>query len=145
MQAHGVPDAARRSSASVTVIEREGATVFMPAGIPDQRPAMVFLPGGGVDPAAYVPLVRAIAEAGWPAALVRLPWRVAFTDAAEAQVWTRVVGVRGGRGAHGGRSCSAATRAARRSPRGLRIAIAKTWPRCCSSAPPILAIRTCRR
>ena len=94
MQAHGVPDDARRSSQSVLVVERDNATVSLPDEVAAGRQALVFLPGGGVDPAAYVPFVRAIAEAGWPAALVRLPWRMAFTAAAEEEVWTRVVDVR---------------------------------------------------
>jgi pimeloyl-ACP methyl ester carboxylesterase len=94
MQAHGVPAETWVSSATVTVSEHDGATVFMPGGLNAERPALVFLPGGGVDPAAYGPIVRAVADAGWPAALVRLPWRLAFSEAAEAQVWARVVGVR---------------------------------------------------
>jgi pimeloyl-ACP methyl ester carboxylesterase len=62
----------------------------MPAnGTPDD-PALVFLPGGGVDPEAYVPLLRRIAETGIPAALVRLPWRMAFSEGAKAETWSRV-------------------------------------------------------
>lgn len=94
MQAHGVSDDASRSSASVSVREIEHTTVFEPAGVADGRAALVFLPGGGVDPSAYVPLVRAAAEAGWPTALVRLPWRMAFSEGAQDEVWRRVIAVR---------------------------------------------------
>jgi pimeloyl-ACP methyl ester carboxylesterase len=38
--------------------------------------------------------MRAVAEAGWPVALVRLPWRVAFTEGAQIEVWRRVLDVR---------------------------------------------------
>src|SRR5688500_12218729 len=90
MQAHGVPAGVRTSSAMVSVSEREGATVFMPAGAASDHTALVFLPGGAVDPAAYLPFVRAVADNGWPAALVRLPWRVAFTDRGQIEIWRRV-------------------------------------------------------
>jgi pimeloyl-ACP methyl ester carboxylesterase len=99
MQAHGVPDDAGRSTASVSVRDLDYATVFEPAGVADGRTALVFLPGGGVDPAAYLPLVRAVAEAGWPTALVRLPWRMAFSEGAQDEVWRRVTDVRSPLGA----------------------------------------------
>lgn len=94
MQAHGVPADARTSSASVTVTEGDGATIFLPNGVTIDRPGLVFLPGGAVDPDAYLPFVRSVADAGWPIALVRLPWRSAFTDSAQIEVWRRVGGVR---------------------------------------------------
>lgn len=94
LQAHGVPADLRASSATVTVSEREGATVFMPARAPLERTGLLFIPGGGVDPDAYLPFVRAVADAGWPVALVRLPWRMAFTDSGQIEVWRRVQDVR---------------------------------------------------
>ncbi len=90
MQAHGVPADVHTPSSTVAVTEREGATVFMPTGAAAGRAALVFVPGGGVDPDAYLPFVRAVADAGWPAALVRLPWRMAFTDSGQIEVWRRV-------------------------------------------------------
>lgn len=94
MQAHGVPAGLRDSSPAISVTERDGATVFLPTGVAADRTAIVFLPGGGVAPDAYLPVVRAIADAGWPVGLVRLPWRMAFTDSGQAEVWRRVVDVR---------------------------------------------------
>ncbi|MSO48355.1 MAG: hypothetical protein EXQ49_00390 [Acidobacteria bacterium] len=94
MQAHGVPTAVRESTALVSVREGDGATVFMPEGAAADRAGLVFLPGGGVDPAAYLPFVRAVADAGWPGALVRLPWRMAFSEGAQIEVWRRVTVVR---------------------------------------------------
>ena len=99
MQAHGVPDGLRASTSAVLVTEREGATVFMPAAATTDHTALVFLPGGAVDPDAYLPFVRAVADAGWPVALVRLPWRVAFTEGAQIEVWRRVLDVRSSWGA----------------------------------------------
>lgn len=94
MQAHGVPAGVRVSSSTVAVTEREGATVFLPTGATAGHTALVFVPGGGVDPRAYLPFVRAVADAGWPVALVRLPWRMAFTDRGQIEVWRRVTDVR---------------------------------------------------
>jgi pimeloyl-ACP methyl ester carboxylesterase len=94
VQAHQVDAAAMRSTADVTVVEGDDAMAFLPAVIAEDRPAIVFLPGGMVDPDAYVPVVRALAEAGWPSAIVELPWRMAFTDDSTTEVWRRVQAVR---------------------------------------------------
>jgi len=94
MQAHGVDDDALASSASVAVTAHDDMTIFMPANADAAEVALVFLPGGGVDPDAYVPLVRRIAESGVPLALVRLPWRMAFSENAQAETWSRVVRAR---------------------------------------------------
>lgn len=99
MQAHGVPDGLRTSSSTVMVSEHDGAAVFLPTGAAADQTALVFLPGGAVDPDAYLPFVRAVADAGWPVALVRLPWRVAFTEAAQIEVWKRATEVRASWGA----------------------------------------------
>ena len=99
-QAHGVPDAARKSSRMVSVQELDDATLFRPAA-PRVGPLVVLLPGGAVDPTAYVPVARAMAEAGWVVALVRLPWRMAFTDGAQEDVWERVMAARDASGVPG--------------------------------------------
>ena len=91
MQAHGVADQLRQSSATVTVID-EGDYIRMQPVRPAQAPAIVFLPGGGVDSAAYIPLLRAWADRGHSATLVRLPWRVAFTESSKAEAMRRVAG-----------------------------------------------------
>lgn len=89
MQAHGVADALRQSSASVVVAD-EGDYIHMAPVHSTPAPAIVFLPGGGVDPGAYVPLLRAWADRGHTATLVRLPWRAAFTESSRAEVMRRV-------------------------------------------------------
>jgi pimeloyl-ACP methyl ester carboxylesterase len=94
MQAHGVPASARVSSATVTVTDRGGAMTFMPSGVAQEHTALVFIAGGMVDPDAYLPFVYGVADAGWPAALVRLPWRMASSEKANIEVWRRVNDVR---------------------------------------------------
>jgi pimeloyl-ACP methyl ester carboxylesterase len=68
--------------------------LFHPRSSDDTKAALVFLPGGGVAPHAYVPFVRAVADAGHPAALVYLPWRLAPSEDDRAEVWRRVLGAR---------------------------------------------------
>jgi pimeloyl-ACP methyl ester carboxylesterase len=51
---------------------------------------VVFLPGGMIDADAYVPLVRSLAAAGVPAAIVDVPYRVAPTSNARATLWARM-------------------------------------------------------
>jgi pimeloyl-ACP methyl ester carboxylesterase len=90
VQAHGVPASLLESSPTVTVDAGDEGTVFLPASAPAGRAALIYLPGGGIDPHAYVPFARAVAEAGHPAALVELPYRLAPTDGARAELWRRI-------------------------------------------------------
>jgi pimeloyl-ACP methyl ester carboxylesterase len=87
-QAHGVPAGTLESDAVVRV-EQVGETWrFLPVG--ERKAAgLVFLPGGLVDPRAYAPLLRSVAEAGYPVVMVELPWRMARSAAAEHTVAER--------------------------------------------------------
>lgn len=91
MQAHGVDDRLLESSPSMAVTTHSDMLTFMPSTVDASAPALVFVPGGAVDPHAYVPLVRRIADSGVPTALVRLPWRMAFSETAQAETWSRVL------------------------------------------------------
>ena len=99
VQAHGVPVELFESTDRLTVEVRAEATLFLPAPDAPDRPGLLFLPGGGIDWRAYGPVVRSVADAGYPAAIVRLPYRVAPTDATRAEVWRRIENVRGAWGA----------------------------------------------
>jgi pimeloyl-ACP methyl ester carboxylesterase len=91
-QAHGVSPGLLQSSKAVWV--RDSGAVLMFAPRRDTTSAgLIFLPGGSIDPHAYVPLLRAVAEAGYPAALVRLPWRAAPTASSQRVVWGRILGI----------------------------------------------------
>lgn len=94
MQAHGVPAELFTSSERVTVEIRSEFALFLPTPAAPERAGFEFLPGGGVDWRAYVPFVRSIAEAGYPAAIVFLPYRMAPTDADRVEVWRRTEDVR---------------------------------------------------
>ena len=91
-QAHGVDPALLQSSEAVAVRDSGAILQFTPRR--DSASAgLIFLPGGAVDPHAYVPLLRAVAEAGHPVVLVRLPWRAAPTAASRRVVWDRILAI----------------------------------------------------
>lgn len=91
-QARGVSPDQLRSSEAVTVLD-SGAVLQITPRRDTTSAGLVFLPGGSIDPRAYVPLLRAVAEAGYPAVLVRLPWRAAPTDASRRVVWDRILAI----------------------------------------------------
>jgi pimeloyl-ACP methyl ester carboxylesterase len=98
-QAHGVPQAIFETDATVRVTHASGSWRFIPAGA-SKAAGLVFLPGGMVDPRAYGPIARQVAEAGYATVLVELPLRVAPTTADEQTVADRA---REATGALGGR------------------------------------------
>ena len=73
-------DAIAAFSADRTVEERTlagGETVFDPG---NAKVGLIFYPGGKVEEAAYVPLMRAIASEGVLCVLCRMPFRLAVFD-----------------------------------------------------------------
>jgi pimeloyl-ACP methyl ester carboxylesterase len=74
----------------VQVARRDGYWAF--TGRPEAgrgAAGLLFFPGGLVEPAAYAPLTRAVARAGYPAVLIELPRRGAFGGADSAEVMAR--------------------------------------------------------
>jgi len=72
----GVPDGTQRSSPTVSVGDGATALEFLPISS-GSKPALVFICGSGVSALAYAPLLRPIAEAGYPVFVVKLPYRFA--------------------------------------------------------------------
>ena len=93
-QAHGVDPALARSSATIEVRDSAGVLWLVPRDS-TRKAGLLFLPGGAVDPRAYLPLLHRVAAAGHPVALVRLPWRSAPTAGSRAEVWRRIAGAAG--------------------------------------------------
>src|SRR5688572_62527 len=91
-QARGVDPAVLRSTSAVRVIDSGALMQFVPAQH-TRGAGLVFLPGGMIDPEAYAPLLRAVADSGHTAVLVRMPWRTAPTEAARKTLWNRIDGV----------------------------------------------------
>ena len=88
-QAHGVDSAVLRSSATVRVLDTGALIQFLPAHVMPGS-GLIFLPGGTIDPDAYAPLLRAVAESGHATVLVRMPWRSAPTAATRQTLWQRI-------------------------------------------------------
>lgn len=77
---HADEEAIAAFSVDRTVEERTlagGETVFDPGGA---TVGLIFYPGGKVDEAAYVPLMRAISSKGILCVLCRMPFRLAVLD-----------------------------------------------------------------
>lgn len=81
-RANGEARAAMASDSRVAVTEGGGAYwIFRPADRRTTGPGLVFFPGAIVDPIAYAPIARRVAEAGYPVVLVRVPRRAALGGA----------------------------------------------------------------
>ena len=85
-----VARAALVSDARVRVTTSDTHMAFVPAS--GQGPTgLLFFAGALVDPIAYAPVMRNVAEAGYAAVLVKLPRRAAFGGADGPEVLTRGV------------------------------------------------------
>jgi alpha-beta hydrolase superfamily lysophospholipase len=87
--------AALQSDARVTIAHRDSYWTFDP-----QAPSptgLIFFAGALVDPVAYAPLARGIAEAGFPVLLIELPRRGAFGGADGPEVFARARAAAGSR------------------------------------------------
>lgn len=72
----GVPEGTLRSSPTVSVVDAATMLEFTPRP-PSGKPALLFICGSGVATHAYAPLLRPIADAGYPVFVVKLPYRFA--------------------------------------------------------------------
>jgi pimeloyl-ACP methyl ester carboxylesterase len=71
--------AALQDSPSVTVTEANGVITWMPAS-PDRDLGVLFYPGALVDPRAYAPILRPLAEAGYVVVTTAMPLNLAIFD-----------------------------------------------------------------
>ncbi|WP_080054963.1 alpha/beta hydrolase [Spirosoma aerolatum] len=74
-QAHGVDEEIMTSTAAITVKQTDDFLGFIPQGA--KRQVLIFFPGAMVDPTAYAPLARHVAEAGYATYIIKMPWRLA--------------------------------------------------------------------
>lgn len=75
MSARGVDKDFLESSSSVFVEQTDNFISFTPNS--SYQKVLIFYPGALVDPDAYAPLCRKIAENGYQALIIRMPWRLA--------------------------------------------------------------------
>ena len=121
----GVAPALLTSDSRVTVDGSPQTLTFRPTSIV-HRSGLVFIVGGGVAAEAYAPLLRPLADDGYPVFVVRLPYRLAPFERHKRTAVNRVRAVlEGNDTVHGwvvaGHSLGAALacRLARGSPQGV--------------------------
>jgi hypothetical protein len=68
------------SGNQVIVREEGNLTIFMPTTGQDET-GFIFYPGGKVEDIAYAPLMRSLAEQGYPAVIVGMPFNLAVFNA----------------------------------------------------------------
>jgi len=89
VRTQGVPEAALRTSPTVSVVDGPGRLEFGPAQLAANS-ALVFICGGGIAPQAYAPLLRPLAESGYAVFVVGLPYRFAPLARHKEEVLVRV-------------------------------------------------------
>ena len=76
VRTRGVDAATLQSSPTVNVMDQATSLAFLP--VPSTgKAALIFLCGSGISAEAYAPLLRPVAEAGYPVFVIRLPYRFA--------------------------------------------------------------------
>jgi pimeloyl-ACP methyl ester carboxylesterase len=136
-RAEPVARVAEASDAAVRVEKRDGVRRFIPSARSAATVGLLFFPGALVDPTAYAPLARAVADSGVTVALIELPRRGAFGGADDPELFHRARAIlssgAGQRWVVAGHSRGAvvASRVASESPRGLAgvVLIGTTHPR----------------
>jgi pimeloyl-ACP methyl ester carboxylesterase len=88
MRTRGVAEELLRSSGNVDVREDATTLEFRPTGASADT-ALLFICGSGVHAHAYAPLLRPIADAGYPVTIVKLPYRFAPLGAHKDEVIAR--------------------------------------------------------
>ena len=79
VRTQGVDDTLLQSGERLTVVSGDATLELLPA-TPRSRAGLIFLCGSGVAAEAYAPLLRPIADEGYPVVIVRLPYRFAFLE-----------------------------------------------------------------
>ncbi len=76
VRTRGVDAAILRSSPTVSVVDHATTLEFLPVSS-NGTTALIFLCGSGIAAEAYAPLLRPVAEAGYPIFVIKLPYRFA--------------------------------------------------------------------
>lgn len=79
--AKDLPDGVLVSDARVEIVRAQDTINFRPRPDDPAFPGLIFFPGGLVEPEAYAPMARRLAERGHHVVIVRLPFRMAPTHA----------------------------------------------------------------
>ncbi|SHF78667.1 Predicted hydrolase of the alpha/beta-hydrolase fold [Fodinibius roseus] len=90
MQAKGLESIILESNNKVQVQNLSNALLFTPA-IDTMGSALIFYPGALVDPKAYAPMARTIAKAGFKTIILKLPYRMAFFESQQENVFQQTL------------------------------------------------------
>ena len=85
-QARNLPEGVMDSDTAVTITETNTHITFQPT-TNQSATGLLFYPGAMVEPTAYAPLARTLAEAGTLTIIVKLPWGTAPLASHEEQLW----------------------------------------------------------
>jgi pimeloyl-ACP methyl ester carboxylesterase len=85
-QARNLPEGVMNSDTAVTLTETDTQITFQPTSS-QSATGLLFYPGAMVEPTAYAPLARTLADAGYLTVIVKLPWGTAPLASHEEQLW----------------------------------------------------------
>lgn len=89
IRTRGVDKDTLRSSPSISVVDQANTLAFLPAPFAGHA-ALIFICGSGISATAYAPMLRPIAEAGYPVFVVKLPYRFAPFESNKREALNRV-------------------------------------------------------
>ena len=92
LRAQGFDRSILESDSSITIEETSRLISFHP-NLNPQSTGFIFFPGGLVQPEAYAPMSRAIAEQGYQVFIVKLPFGSAPFDSQEADVSAQTLAI----------------------------------------------------
>ncbi|MEX0662999.1 MAG: alpha/beta family hydrolase [Balneolaceae bacterium] len=90
LQARDLESSVMESNTKVHVQYLSTAIVFTPA-VDTMGSALIFYPGALVDPTAYAPMAKTIAETGFKTIIVKLPYRLAILESQTKQVFQQTL------------------------------------------------------
>jgi pimeloyl-ACP methyl ester carboxylesterase len=89
---HGFPDSVLQSDAKISVEYSDSAIAFLRRHGDPSTAGFLFYPGCPVPAESYAPIGRAIAERGYPAYIVRVPYRCATREDMQMELFARTRG-----------------------------------------------------
>lgn len=92
VRTRGVDENTLRSNGEVSILNDATGLAFLPASS-NRHAALVFICGSGIAAEAYAPLLRPVAEEGFPVFVVKLPYRFAPLESHKQAAVGRARGV----------------------------------------------------
>jgi len=92
IRTRGVDKSTLQSGPAISVVDQAATLAFLPAPL-DGKTALIFICGSGISATAYAPLLRPVAEAGYPVFVVKLPYRFAPFESNKQAAVDRARGV----------------------------------------------------